>query len=148
METALDLNPNSDRAHYCLGLALVYAGRPDEGIPHLESAIRLNPRSPILWAYYDLLGRAFFNLGNYDEAAVYFGKAARQPNASFLPFVHSAAALGHLGQIDEAQRMLAEGKNRHPDFSNDTVQNTVGVYGRYSGADQIIDGLRKAGLPE
>ena len=148
METALDLNPNSDRAHYCLGLALLYAGRPDESIPHLESAIRLNPRSPISWAYYDVLGRAFFNLGNYEEAAVCLNKATQQPNASFLPFTHSAATLGHLGRIDEARRMLAEGKKRQPDFSADTVESTVGVYGQYSGADQIIDGLRKAGLPE
>jgi adenylate cyclase len=148
METALELNPNSDRAHYCLGLALLYAGRPDASIPHLESAIRLNPRSPISWAYYDMLGRAFFNLGNYEEAAVCLYKATQQPNASFLPFVHSAATLGHLGRIDEARRMLAEGKKRQPDFSADTVESTVGVYGQYSGADQIIDGLRKAGLPE
>ena len=148
METALGLNPNSDRAHYCLGLALLYAGRPDEGIPHIESSIRLSPRSPILWAYYDVLGRAFFNLGDYEEAAVYFNKATQQPNASFLPFVHSAAALGHLGRIDEAQRMLVEGTKRQPDFSADTVQRTVGVYGQYSGANQIIDGLRKAGLPK
>ena len=148
METALDLNPNSDRAYYCLGLAMLYAGRPDESIPHLESAIRLNPRNPILWAYYDVLGRAFFNLGNYEEAAEYLKKATQQPNASFLPFAHSAATLGHLGRIDEARRMFAEGKKRQPDFSADTVEGTVGVYGQYSGADQIINGLRKAGLLE
>ncbi len=148
MEAALDLNVNSDRAYYCLGLALLYGGRAKESIPQLERAIRLNPRSPILWAYLDVLARAYLNLERYEDAAAWFMKATQQPHASFLPFVHAAAALGHLGRIDEARAMLADGKERKPDFSADTVRSTVGMYGRYSGADRIIDGLRKAGLPE
>ncbi len=95
-----------------------------------------------------MLARAYFNLERYEEAAVWFEKATQQPSASFLPFVHAAAVLGHLGRIDEARDMLAEGYKRKPDFSADTVKSTVGVYGRHSGADQIIAGLRKAGLPE
>ena len=148
MESALELNANFDRAYYCLGLALLYGGRPDESIPQLEKAIRLNPRSPISWAYLDMLARAYFNLERYEEAAAWFEKATQQPNASFLPFVHAAAALGHLGRIDEAREMLAEGKKRKPDFSADTVRSTVGMYGRHSGADQIIEGLHKTGLPK
>jgi len=148
MEAALGLNVSSDRGYYCLGLALLYGGRAEQSIPQLERAIRLNPRSPILWAHLDMLARAYFNLERYEEAAVWFEKATRQPHASFLPFVHAAATLGHLGRIDEARNMLAEGKKRKPDFSADTVKSTVGVYGRYSGADRIVDGLRKAGLSE
>jgi hypothetical protein len=64
-----------------------------------------------------------------------------------MPFAHAAAALGHLGRIDEARAMLAEARKRKADFSADTIRNTVGLYGRYSGADRIIEGLRKAGLP-
>ena len=41
-----------------------------------------------------------------------------------------------------------KGKRDQPDFSADTVQSTIGVYGQYSGANQIIDGLQKAGRPE
>jgi adenylate cyclase len=126
---------------------LLHGGRPEESIPQFEKAIRLNPRFPALWAYLDILGRAYFNLERYEEGMVWFEKATQQPNASFLPFVHGAATLGHLGRIDEARAMLAEGKLRNPDFCADTVRNTVGMYGRHSGADRIIDGLRKAGLP-
>ena len=148
METARGLNANSDRAYHCLGVALLYGGRPEDSIPHIEKAIRLNPRSPILWAYLDMLGRAHFKLENYKQAADWFEKATQQPHASFLPFVHGAAALGRLGRVDEAREMLAEGTKRNPDFSADTVRRTVGVYGRHSGADQIIEGLGMAGFPE
>jgi tetratricopeptide (TPR) repeat protein len=95
-----------------------------------------------------MLARAYFNLERDEEAARWFEKATQQSNASFLPFIHAAATLGHLGRIDEARVMLAEGQKRNPVFSADTVKNTVGVYGEYSGADRIIDGLRKAGLSE
>ena len=56
------------------------------------------------------------------------------------------AALSHLDRLDEARILYAEGRKRKPDFSAATVNSTVGIYGRYSGADRIIQGLRKAGL--
>ncbi len=148
VEAALDLNVSSDRAYYCLGLALLYGGRPQESIPQLERAIRLNPRSPMLWAYLSNLGRAYFKLERYEEALELFERAIQQPNVTYLPFAHTAATLGHLGRIDEARAMLVELKKRKADFSADTVKSTVGAYGRHSGTEQIIDGLRKAGLSE
>jgi len=55
--------------------------------------------------------------------------------------------MGYLGRIDAAGAMLAEGTRRKPDFCADTVRRTVGVHGRHSGAERILDGLRKVGLP-
>ena len=72
----------------------------------------------------------------------------RKPNVTYLPFAHTAATLSHLGRIDEARAMLVEVKKRKADFSAETVKSTVGIYGRHSGAEQILDGLRKAGLSE
>jgi adenylate cyclase len=146
MEEAVGLNTSFDRGYYCLGMALLASGRSEESIPQFERAIRLNPRFPALWGYLDILGRAYFNLERYEEAMAWLEKATQQANAPFLPFIDAAATLSHLGRIDEARAMLAEGKKRKPDFSADTVRNTVGRFGQYSGADQIIDGLRKAGM--
>jgi len=146
METALALNASFDRAYYGLGMALLYGGQPEESIPQFERAIRLSPRSPRSWTYPQMLACAFFNLGQYEEAASWSEKAVQHPNAPFMPFLHAAAALGHLGRLAEASAMLTEVKKRKPDFSADTVKGTVGVYGRHSGVDQIVDGLRKAGL--
>ncbi len=147
MEAALALNASFDRAYFGLGHALLYGGRPEESIPQFERAIRLSPRSPRSWTSPQMLACAYFNLGRYEEAAAWSEKAIQQPNAPFMPFAHAAAALGHLGRIDEAHDMLAEARKRKSDFSADTIRNTVGQYGRYSEVDRIIDGLRKAGLP-
>ena len=148
MEAALGLNASFDRAYYGLGLALLYSGRPAESIPQFETGIRLSPRSPVLWAYWTMLGLAYIGLEQYEEAAASFEKAIEQPNAAFLPFAHAASTLGHLGRIDEGRAMLAEAKRRNPEFSVDTVRNTVGLLGPHSGVDWIIEGLHKIGMPK
>jgi len=148
LETALTLNPNFDRGHYVFGMALLYSGRPADSIPHFEQAIRLNPHGWRPWTYRQMLARAYLSMGQYVEAAAWSKKAIQYPSAPFLPFIDAATALGHLGRIDEARAMLTEVIKRKPDFSVDTVRNTIGRYGLHSGIDRIIDGLRKAGLPD
>jgi TolB-like protein/Flp pilus assembly protein TadD len=148
MQAALGLNASFDRAYYGLGIALMYGGRPQESIPQFEKAIRLSPRSPLLWAYWMMSGLAYVNLEKYEEAAASFEKAVEQPNAAFMAFAYAASTLGHLGRIDEARAMLAEAESRKPGFSIDTVRSTAGQLGPHSGVDRIVDGLRKAGLLE
>jgi len=42
-EQAMTLDPNSSDVLFNSGLALAFSGRPDEAIPLLQKAIRLNP---------------------------------------------------------------------------------------------------------
>jgi adenylate cyclase len=110
MKAALGLNASFDRAYYGLGLALLCGGKPEESISEFETGIRLTPRSPVLWAYWMMLGLAYTNLQKYKEAAAAFDEAIQQPNAAFLPFVYAAATLGQLGRNDEARSVLVEAK--------------------------------------
>ena len=148
MEAALGLNASYDRAFYCLGLAFLFGGKAEESISQFEMGIRLSPRSPMLWAYWMMLGLAHINLQKYEEAAASFDKAIQQPNAAFMPFTYAAATLGQLGRVDEARSMFAEAKRRNPEVSIDTVGRMVGQLGQKSSVDWIIDGLRLARLPE
>ena len=45
-ERAVALDPSAAGAHQFYGLSLVYACRPEEAIPLLQKAIRLNPFGP------------------------------------------------------------------------------------------------------
>jgi Flp pilus assembly protein TadD len=47
LSRAVDLEPDSARAHAQLGLALVGSGEPDAGIVQLETAARLDPALPL-----------------------------------------------------------------------------------------------------
>ncbi len=146
MEAAIALNPSFDRAYYGLGLALLYRGKPDESIAQFETAMRLSPRGPLLWIYLNMLGRAYFNMEKYEEALEWFEKSIQQPNTTYMPYIDAAATLGHLGLIKEAHDMFARGIKRKPEFSVDTIKSTIGIHGRHSGLERIIDGLNKAKL--
>lgn len=49
---ALELNPSYAWAHYGVGAALVFSGHAEEGLPHLERAIRLSPRDPYMGSFW------------------------------------------------------------------------------------------------
>jgi len=146
MQVALAHNPNAARAYFGLGVALIYAGLPEESIPEIEHAIQLSPRDPNIWGFLTMLSRAHFNAGDYAQAVDWARKAIRVHGTHFWPFAHCAAGLGKLGRIGEARAMLAEALSRNPAFSAELVRETVGRYGAHSGAEEIIEGLRLAGL--
>ena len=78
-------------------------GRPERALPAAEIAFRLNPRQPGWYNYY--LSHILFQLGRYSEAAVLleqrtFDTPTRHPR----DMAWRAAAYGHLGRIEEAQR--------------------------------------------
>ena len=93
-----------------------------------------------------MLAHAYLCLGQYESAAKWSEQAVRYPNAPYMPFAIASAILGHLDRIDEARVMFHEVERRNASFSVDTIRNTIGLYGRHSGADRIISRLQKAGL--
>ena len=66
--TTIALDRNHARSFFRLGQTLNFLGRPEEGIPHLEKAIRLNPRDPNIARPYGILGNAHLLLGHVDRA--------------------------------------------------------------------------------
>ena len=43
---AIELDPNTERAHHFAGVALIRLGRPSEAIPELEAELKLSPNDP------------------------------------------------------------------------------------------------------
>jgi len=64
--SALEINPDHDRALYGLALSLISLKRLDEAIGPLERNTRLQPMSPYGWYQ---LGRVQFDRGKADKAA-------------------------------------------------------------------------------
>ena len=147
LEIALDLNPSLALAHYGLGAAFVFSGRPQAAFPHLESAIRLSPHDPNMGSYLVRLAEAKYLIGE-DDAAVRFAlKALAQPSFQWSRYAILIAALGQLGRLEEAQRYVAEVTRASPNFSVAFVR-TMHPFARDMGVDRYYDGLRKAGVPE
>lgn len=66
LESALRLYPSFADAYAMMGGIYTSVGRPQDGVPLLRTAIRLAPESGYL--YLMLLGRAYFSLGDLEQA--------------------------------------------------------------------------------
>ena len=147
LELALDINPSLALAHYGLGAAFVFSGKPQEAFPHLESAIRLSPQDPNMGSFLVRIAEANYLVGD-DEAAVRFAlKALAQPSFQWSRYAVLIAALGQLGRLEEAQRYLAEVTRMRSNFSVTFVQ-TMHPFSSDMGIDRYYEGLRKAGVAE
>jgi adenylate cyclase len=143
-DRAVALNPNSWRTWNNRGWVYRVAGLPEEAIRSFERAIRMSPVDPLLHMTFLGIGHALIELRRFDEAIVVLKKVLRQ-NPSFMPACGClACAFAHLGRGAEAREAAVLVLERNPAF-------TISAYiarGGHSNAKLLIEGLRKAGLPE
>jgi adenylate cyclase len=143
-DRAVELNPNSDTAWRCRGWVYKFAGLHEEAIRSFEHAIRMNPVGPLLHRSFLGMGMAFIELRRFDEA-VAAGKKGQRQNPSYpVAYRCLASAFAHLGRDVEAREAAVRLLEIDPAF-------TVSAYiaqGRQSNSPLLIEGLRKAGLPE
>jgi adenylate cyclase len=147
IERAISLNPNSAMALSHAGWVYDYLGQPREAIGALERSIRLSPRDAALFRAQAALAYAHLLLREFDEAITWGRKAVEgHPNYT-VAYRALASALAHAGRLGEAQAVVARLLVLVPDLSLTTLPE-VTVFRRSGGLDMIIEGLRKAGVPE
>ena len=140
-ERALKLNPLDASVKAYLGLLTALSGEWDRGCEVVESAMQLNPNCP----GYFYFARCFnaYRQGRYAEV-VEGAARVNMPGYYNVPALQ-AAALGQLGRRDEARKGVQDLLKLRPDFATAVRQE----YAKWCAPDlieQIIDGLRKAGL--
>jgi adenylate cyclase len=143
---ALDLDPNSVFARGYLGASYAFGGDYDAALPHLDEAIRLSPRDPLLIIWYLCKGWAALLTQRYEEA-VEFASRAAEANPEF-PDIYAvlAAANGQLGRVDAARAALDQLSRRMPALTtNDERLNRP--FRRAEHREWFLEGLRKAGMP-
>jgi len=120
-EQAVELSPNLAETVFNWGWILRCAGRPEEGIPLLEKAIRLDPIPHFIRI--DSLGRAYFLSGRYEEAIAAYRKAV-DINPDYLDaHVGLASTYAILGREEEARTEVAEILRIEPSFSIKNMRN-------------------------
>jgi len=141
-EMAMALNPNDADVLASWGRRLAYLGRAEEGVALMKKAMRLNPYHPPLYLY--LFGTANYAARRYEEAIAVL---ERMPIHNPESRLYRAASYAQLGRDAEAQAMVAEILEEYPDFSS-TRWAEIEPYKDQADRDHLLDGLRKAGLPE
>ena len=143
-DRAVALNPNSYSAWTNRGWVYYVAGLPEEAVRSFERAIRMSPVDPGLHLTLVGMGVALIELGRFDEAIVAGKKAQRLNPAVQGPYRCLASAFARLGRDAEAREAAARLLEVDPAFTISTWIDR----GWQSNAKLLIDGLRKAGLPE
>jgi TolB-like protein len=100
---------------------------PEESIELVMRAMRLSPRDPAEWLFYDVLGGAYFNAGRFSE-----GLAAGRRLVSLWPgyyFGHLWCAMNamELGQTASAEASIREARRVLPELTLDMVRRVLGA---------------------
>jgi tetratricopeptide (TPR) repeat protein len=139
LDIAASLNPNDAESR---GRFEMFTGRPDAGLESLERAGRLNPHPSN--GYWELHGMTLYGLGRYENAMASFDRMTATP---IWIDRFRAACFAQLGYIAEAKAWAREALRREPRFTLRRYA-TVEPYRSQTDLDHMIDGMRKAGLPE
>jgi tetratricopeptide (TPR) repeat protein len=116
----------------------------------VREALRLSPRDAWVFLWLAFAGTAEFSLGR-DEEAVAWLRDSLEANRNFrLTHFYLAAALAHLGRLEEARAAVSAGLAIGPGFTVSRVRaSSVSDNPTYlARRERFIDGVRKAGLPE
>jgi adenylate cyclase len=143
-ERALATTPNLAHAHHVLGAALIFSGRPKEGLTALERSIRLDPRHPRSRTRLNQTALGLYFSREYVAAVEAARRAIRSYPDFPLPYRWLAAALGQLGWIEEAKETLEKAIEIVPGSFDMYVRGRV-PWMRPEDHAHMLEGLRKAG---
>jgi adenylate cyclase len=141
-DRALSLNPNDDLIVVQQGELLTWLGQPEEGVPWIQKAMRLNPfHPPRFWSH---LGRAYFVARRYADTIGAFRNIA-----ALDPFQHAFLAACHaqLGDAAATAHHVQEIHARNPSFSWSATLAPTLHYKREEDLAHHREAFAKTGLP-
>ena len=115
LDIALRLNPSYADAYALKGGIYTYIGRPAEGVPLLRTALRLNPDAGSL--YFLLLGRAYYFLGDSEQARVNLDHALLRNSENLEARIYLVAVHRLAGERDAAEWQVSEIRTLEPAFN-------------------------------
>jgi len=143
IEQGVTVNPNTPGTHALLANNLVYAGKAEEAIEPIETALRIDPKPPLHVLGWQ--GAVYLHTGRYEEAILVLKKALdASPNAISI-HLRLAACYSLLGREDEARAEIAQVRKLSPKLSLAYISKTQ-PYKNQADLDLIINALRKAGM--
>jgi hypothetical protein len=147
VDRAQMLNPNLVNAWYLGGWVRVLNGEPEVGLEHFSRAERLSPFDPFKWGCHLGVAYAQFMAGRDDQALSSVERCLRDmPN--FRPaLLVVAASSAFLGASDRAAMAVARIRELDPTKCISEVKART-PFRQPEQIARLIDGLRRAGLPE
>jgi adenylate cyclase len=135
---------NNPQSYVWLAQFLGTAGRAEEAVAMVKTAMRLNPHYPP--QYLLQLGIAYHQGWRNEEAIATFRKfLAYNPNAIY-PHIGLACSYSDMGRDEEARAEAAEVLRLNPNFTAETWRQRQFLRDPAE-MERHVNNLRKAGLP-
>ena len=146
IDRATRLYPNSAFLWNQRGWVYMYGARPAEAVDFLARAMRISPRDAMHNDMLCGLAHVFVQLGQFEEAVSAARRSVRLNPYFSSPHRALVAALAHLGRQEEARDAAEHLLRIEPGF-------TIRAWDarnpwKHPAKENVIAGLRKAGLPE
>jgi TolB-like protein/class 3 adenylate cyclase len=157
-QKAVALDPSDPEAYTEMSWVLILGGRPQEGREFLDAALRVDPKSTP-W-HYPLAGLAEFSMGRYAEAAALLEKIEPDRGVtSYWDFWRDYSGLrllvsvyGHLGRNADADAIKERLKPLMADAGDSEFSGihmaSAFPFRNFADTERLLEGLRKAGVPE
>ncbi|MEN8833878.1 winged helix-turn-helix domain-containing protein [Pacificibacter sp.] len=143
LNRAIKISPGFADAYALLGGIATYRENPEDTIPLLREALRINPSAGYL--YFLLLARAYYFLGDYEQAHINLSEALNRNPENLESHLYLAATLLNLDRADEAEWEAMEVLGLDPNFSlgvwSETYPMNQGVQ-----LDRFLADLRLVGF--
>jgi len=151
IERAVESEPSNSIAIYGYAQAMIFAGKPEEGLVLIRKAMRLSPYPPPY--YYFWAGCANYLTGRYEPSITLHKKyleLQKQGGYALLSRASIIASYMELGRMEEAQAEIEKCVEQHPDFSIEAYIKAMKrqPFRDYAFLDRETELLRKAGVPE
>jgi adenylate cyclase len=146
LQKALALDPNLAFAWTRSGWLRTFQGDHETAIQHFERALRLSPFNPMVSNCLMGIGCAHFVAGRYDQSVEWQEKSLFANPAATWMYRGLIPAYVFAGRFDKAKEGLNELLRDYPDLTIPKVRAALAFNEDYTG--RMIEGLRRAGLPE
>ena len=143
--TANLLEPSDIYGLLTMAELLIYMGMPQDALPYVEKVAQLDPLNPAYVSF--LMGLIHFGEEKYVEAARLFETALEQNPEDFAPAAPLTSAYAKLDDETNMSRALERYREGWP-RANIKVFQIFWPYQHKVDEDRLLNGLRKAGMPE
>jgi adenylate cyclase len=153
---AFGLDPSLVEAYWHAGFVMRRLGEFQTSLEYIDKAIRLSPRDPFRASWYADKARTHLALKQYDQAIEWARHAIEITPNEDVPYLYLIVALALTGQESEAHealqrylsnpgagRTMATWNSRRAQYVDERTDPRYVDYW-----DRLMEGLRKAGLPE
>jgi TolB-like protein/Tfp pilus assembly protein PilF len=147
LDKALMLNPNLAAAWFLGAFLRLWHGETDAAIEYFTHAMRFSPLDPELYRMQAGMAVAHLFVGRFDAASSWAEKALRDLPGFLLAVAILAASHALAGRMAEAQRAMDHLRKLDPTLHLCNISDWLPIH-RPENLATLVDGLRRAGLPE